>query len=50
MKLGNNLKNIREEKQIRIEDVSNSLKISVEDIESWESNKKVPNMDQLVLL
>lgn len=50
MKLGNNLKNIREEKQIRIEDVSNSLKISVEDIESWESNKRVPNMDQLVLL
>lgn len=50
MKLGNNLKNIREEKQIRVEDVSNSLKISVEDIESWESNKKVPNMDQLVLL
>lgn len=50
MILGTNLKTLREKEKKTVEEVSNELSIDVRTLVSWEMNKTVPDMDQLLNL
>lgn len=48
MKIGENLKELRESRRISISDLANALNVDDKTIESWEQDQSVPDMNQLI--
>jgi len=48
MILGTNLQTLRRKENKTVEEISRELSIDVRTLDSWEMNKTVPNLDQLI--
>lgn len=48
MKIGKNLKELRESRRISISDLANALNVDDKTIENWEQDQSVPDMNQLI--
>lgn len=50
MNLGENIRNLRKEKNLSQEQLAQMLNVSRQAISKWESNKAYPDIDNLILL
>jgi len=48
MKIGKNLKELRESRKTSISDLANALNVDDKTIENWEQDQSVPDMNQLI--
>ena len=48
MKIGKNLKELRESRKTSISDLANTLNVDDKTIENWEQDQSVPDMNQLI--
>jgi len=48
MKIGKNLKELRESRRISISELANALNVDDKTIENWEQDQSVPDMNQLI--
>lgn len=48
MKIGKNLKELRESRKISISDLANALNVDDKTIDKWEQDQSVPDMNQLI--
>ncbi|WP_260506919.1 helix-turn-helix transcriptional regulator [Priestia aryabhattai] len=50
MRLGNQLKKLREEQKMSQEEVATQVRVPIQNIHKWEDNKSYPDIQQLLNL